>query len=222
MDTRGYCQDRLESRGSGDVQPTQRPPPVPHPRRCGVQAAIPPSHHRHDLQHWPLHDTLTLGALADAVPLARAHLRQLLSGWGRAELSPDAGVVVSELVTNAVAASRERRLAAAPVLVWLGSQLLPSPRRGGREPPATGTAEPGARRRRGPGAGPGGSAQQPVGMAPGQHHRAEESCLGGMVPAIRDDLRPATGLPDRRAPFNAPCRGGDSAGSIRAWSQPQP
>ena len=94
---------------------------MPHPRRCGVQAAIPPSYHGHDLEHWPLHDTLTLGALADAVPLARAHLRQLLSGWGRAELSPDASVVVSELVTNAVAASRERRLAAAPVLVWLGS-----------------------------------------------------------------------------------------------------
>src|SRR5205085_2612248 len=49
------------------------------------------------------------------------HLRQLLSSWGRAELSPDASVVVSELVTNAVAASRERRLAAASVLVWLGS-----------------------------------------------------------------------------------------------------
>ena len=81
---------------------------------------VPPSHHGHDLEHWPLRDTLMLGALADAVPLARAHLRQLLSGWGRAELSPDAGVVVSELVTNAVAASAGLRLAA-PVLVWLGS-----------------------------------------------------------------------------------------------------
>jgi hypothetical protein len=121
MDTRGSCQDWLESSGSGDVQPTERPSPVPHPRRCGAQVAISPSHHGHDLEHWPLHDTLTLGALADAVPLARAHLRQLLSGWGQTELSPDAGVVVSELVTNAVAASRERRLAAAPVLLWLGS-----------------------------------------------------------------------------------------------------
>jgi hypothetical protein len=83
--------------------------------------AVPPFHHGHDLEHWPLRDTILLGALADAVPSARAHLRQLLSGWGRAELSPDAGVVVSELVTNAVAASAERRLAAAPVLVWLGS-----------------------------------------------------------------------------------------------------
>ena len=72
-------------------------------------------------EHWPLRDTLILGALADAVPSARAHLRQLLSGWGRAELSPDAGVVVSELVTNSVAASAGLRPAAAPVLVWLGS-----------------------------------------------------------------------------------------------------
>ena len=94
---------------------------MPHPRSCGAQAAIPSSHHGHDLEHWPLRDTLILGAAADAVPLARAHLRQLLSGWGRAELSPDASVVVCELVTNAVAASKERRLAAAPVLVWLGS-----------------------------------------------------------------------------------------------------
>ena len=98
MDTRGYCQDRLTS-GS----------------------TIPPCHHGHDLERWPLHDTLRLGALADAVPLARAHLRQLLSGWCRTELSPDAGVVVSELVTNAVAASTKLGLAAAPVLVWLGS-----------------------------------------------------------------------------------------------------
>jgi anti-sigma regulatory factor (Ser/Thr protein kinase) len=97
MDTRGYCQDRLKSRGT-----------------------VPPSHHGHDLEHWPLRDTLMLGALADAVPIARVHLRQLLSGWGRAELSPDAGVVVSELVTNAVAASAGLRKAA-PVLVWLGT-----------------------------------------------------------------------------------------------------
>ncbi len=95
---------------------------MPHPsRRSSALVAIPPSHHGHDLEHWPLRDTLILGALADAVPSARAHLRQLLTGWGRAELSPDAGVVVSELVTNSVAASAELQLAAAPVLMWLGS-----------------------------------------------------------------------------------------------------
>lgn len=54
-------------------------------------------------------------------PWLGAHLRQLLSGWSRTELSLDAGVVVSELVTNSVAASAELRLAAVPVLVWLGS-----------------------------------------------------------------------------------------------------
>ncbi len=121
MDARGYCQDRLESGGTGDVPSTGRPSPVPHPpRRSSALAAIPPSHHGHDLEHWPLRDTLILRALADAVPSARAHLRQLLSCWGHAELSPDAGVVVSELVTNSVAASAAL-LAAVPVLVWLGS-----------------------------------------------------------------------------------------------------
>src|SRR5579859_7845697 len=97
MDTRGYCQDRLKSGNT-----------------------FPPSHHGHDLERWPLRDALTLGALADAVPLARAHLRQLLSGWGRAELGPDASVVVSELVTNAVIASAGLR-PTAPVMVWLGT-----------------------------------------------------------------------------------------------------
>lgn len=122
MDGRGYCQDRLESSGTGDERPTRRLSPVPHlPRRSGAQAAIPPSRHGHDLEHWPLRDTLILGALADAVPSARAHLRQLLLGWGQAEVGPDAAVVVSELVTNSVVASAALGLAAAPVLIWLGS-----------------------------------------------------------------------------------------------------
>jgi hypothetical protein len=104
------------------VRSTGRPSPVPHPsRRSGAPAPIPPSHHGHDLERWPLRDMLILGALPDAVPSARAHLRQLLTSWGRAALSPDAGVVVSELVTNSVAAFAELQLAAAPVLVWLGS-----------------------------------------------------------------------------------------------------
>ena len=95
---------------------------MPHlSRRGDALAPIPPSHHGHDLEHWPLCDTLILRALPEAAPSARAHLRQLLTGWGRAALSPDASVVVSELVTNSVAASAELQLAAAPVLVWLGS-----------------------------------------------------------------------------------------------------
>jgi len=89
------------------------------PRR--IRATVRPSHHGHEVEHWPLGDTLMLAAIDSAVPSARAHLRQLLSGWGQAEVGPDAGVVVSELVTNSVIASAGLGLAAAPVLVWLGS-----------------------------------------------------------------------------------------------------
>jgi anti-sigma regulatory factor (Ser/Thr protein kinase) len=89
--------------------------------RGGAGVPVPPSHHGHDLERWPLRDSITLGALEGAVPSARAHLRQLLWEWGQAELGQDAGVAVSELVTNSVAASAELRPAVAPVLVWLGS-----------------------------------------------------------------------------------------------------
>src|SRR5712671_479121 len=73
----------------------------------GDRVPIASSHHGHDLGHWPLHDTLILGALPDAVPAARAHLRRLLRQWGHAELDQDASVVISELVSNAVVASAE-------------------------------------------------------------------------------------------------------------------
>lgn len=82
---------------------------------------MPPSHHGHDIERWPLRNAITFGALDGAVPSARAHLRQLLWEWRQAELGEDAGVVASELVTNSIAASAELRPAVAPVLVWLGS-----------------------------------------------------------------------------------------------------
>lgn len=91
------------------------------PGRGRGGAPVPASHHGHDLQRWPLRNAITFGALEGAVPSARAHLRQLLWEWRQAELGQDAGVVVSELVTNSVMASAELRPAVAPVLVWLGS-----------------------------------------------------------------------------------------------------
>lgn len=95
---------------------------MPYPSRCGsAPTAIPPCHHGHDLQRWPRRDTLILRAVADALSTARAHLRQLLPGWGQAELSPDVSVVASELVTNSVAASAGLQPAAATLMVWLGS-----------------------------------------------------------------------------------------------------
>jgi hypothetical protein len=91
------------------------------PRSGTTGVPVLPSHHGHDLERWPLHNTLILGAVESAVPSARAHVRQLLGGWDRAQACPDAGVVISELVTNAIAASAGLRPTVAPVLVWLGS-----------------------------------------------------------------------------------------------------
>ena len=91
----------------------------PGTRRAAVP--IPPSHHGHDLERWPLHSALTLAAIEGSVPSARAHARQLLCEWGQAEVNQDAGAVITELVANAVVASAGLGPAAAPVLVWLGS-----------------------------------------------------------------------------------------------------
>jgi len=91
------------------------------PGSGGDGMAVPPSQHGYDLARWPLRNALPLGALEGAVPSARAHVQQLLWEWGRAELAQDVGVVVSELVTNAVLASAELRPDVAPLLVWFGS-----------------------------------------------------------------------------------------------------
>ncbi|HUZ23519.1 MAG TPA: ATP-binding protein [Streptosporangiaceae bacterium] len=45
---------------------------------------------------------LELGALMSAVPAARTWARVLWSGWGLARLADDAGLVLSELVTNSL------------------------------------------------------------------------------------------------------------------------
>jgi anti-sigma regulatory factor (Ser/Thr protein kinase) len=88
---------------------------------CGASELVPPSHHGYDLERWPLRNALPLGALEGAVPSARAHVRQLLWEWHLAELGQDVGLVVSELVGNAVMASAQLRPSVAPMLVWLGS-----------------------------------------------------------------------------------------------------
>jgi hypothetical protein len=103
----------MSETGLGRVLPDQAQQDAPVP--------VPPSHHGYDLDRWPLRDSITLGALAGAVPSARVHVRQLLWEWHWAELSHDVGVVVSELVTNSLTASAELRPAVAPVLVWIGS-----------------------------------------------------------------------------------------------------
>ena len=67
---------------------------------------------------WPLQDFLELGALVSAVPCARLHVRQVLWEWGIGNLGDSAELLVSELITNAVRASREAGQDSA-VRLWL-------------------------------------------------------------------------------------------------------
>jgi hypothetical protein len=54
---------------------------------------------------WPLRSSLELGALPTAVPCACVHTQLLLWEWGLNSLAESAGLLVSELVTNAVNAT---------------------------------------------------------------------------------------------------------------------
>jgi anti-sigma regulatory factor (Ser/Thr protein kinase) len=84
------------------------PPAVPLPHRAGEA----------DTGEWPEWSFLELGALPSAVPCARLHARQLTWEWGLDALSAKVELVVSELVTNAVQASRSLRQPG-PVRLWL-------------------------------------------------------------------------------------------------------
>ena len=68
--------------------------------------------------HWPLRTFLELGALPGAVPCARLHARLVAWEWGLAGLGDDAELLVSELLTNAVAAARAME-PVFPVRLWL-------------------------------------------------------------------------------------------------------
>jgi anti-sigma regulatory factor (Ser/Thr protein kinase) len=78
-----------------------------------------PSALSHGLAHdWTLRSYLELGALPGAVPCARLHTRQVLWEWRLTRLSESAELVVSELITNAVAASASMAQMP-PVRMWL-------------------------------------------------------------------------------------------------------
>ena len=67
---------------------------------------------------WPLRDVLELQAWPGTIPVARRHARGVLGEWGLRELAESSELVVTELVANAVAASRQ---AASPLRLWLAS-----------------------------------------------------------------------------------------------------
>lgn len=92
--------------------------PAVHGREA-VCPMPPPSHPDPGLaREWPLLDFLELGALPGAVPCARLHTRHLLWEWRLASLGECAELVVSELTTNAVAASQSS-VEILPVRLWL-------------------------------------------------------------------------------------------------------
>jgi anti-sigma regulatory factor (Ser/Thr protein kinase) len=56
---------------------------------------------------WPLRSSLELGALSTAVPCACLHVKHVLWEWGLNGLAESAELLVSELVSNAVNATRQ-------------------------------------------------------------------------------------------------------------------
>lgn len=99
---------------------TEAPMPRPPAYRCTSAPAPPfPSALACGLtDQWPLRNFLELGALPGAVPCARLHTRQVLWEWSLTRLTESVELVVSELVTNAVAAS-ESIACVFPVRLWL-------------------------------------------------------------------------------------------------------
>jgi anti-sigma regulatory factor (Ser/Thr protein kinase) len=105
--------------------PSTREPAGPGNGRCGTSSSW---------ARWP-----------GAVPCARLHTRQVLWEWGLSGLAGDTELLVSEMVTNAVAASRSLgrivpvRLwlladkAQVMILVWDGCPRPPAPVPGIRE-----------------------------------------------------------------------------------------
>jgi hypothetical protein len=94
----------------------------PGARPAGAAARIPPFAARQEgspAAQWPLHTFLELGALAGAVPCARLHARHVLWEWGLAGLADSTELLVSEMITNGVQASRAMTQAA--VRLWLVS-----------------------------------------------------------------------------------------------------
>lgn len=97
-------------------RPAERPlgsQPVPGPGRSGQSPG----------REWPLRDFIELGALDSSVPCARYHARQILWEWGLAGLGDSVELVVAELMTNAVSASRSLEWPS-PVRLWLLSDRV--------------------------------------------------------------------------------------------------
>ena len=95
---------------SGAAKPST--PAKPRTPRPGPALSMGPA------AAWSLTDCLDLGCLPSAVPCARLHTRAILAEWGLAHLNDTAQLVMSELVTNALQATRAASLAS-PLTIYL-------------------------------------------------------------------------------------------------------
>jgi hypothetical protein len=95
-----------------------------HPPKSQATAPLPPLHQVESLAHgWPLRDFIELGALDSSVPCARHRTRCILWEWRLTQLSDNVELLVAELVTNAVSASRCLDWPY-PVRIWLLSDRV--------------------------------------------------------------------------------------------------
>jgi len=106
--------------GAGTVSWTAVPAALRGPAQSLAPVPVLPSHDQGTTMtgEWPLRDAIEFGPLPGAVPCARLHTRLLLAEWGLGGLTGQAELVVSELVTNAVAASQQLPWIS-PVRLWL-------------------------------------------------------------------------------------------------------
>ncbi len=113
---------RAAGGGTGTVHGTAFPATVRSPRQSDAPVPVPPYWHKGKsmVGEWPLQDFLELGALPGAVPCARLHARQVIWEWGLTALTDSVEILVSELVTNAVHATRSLEQVS-PVRLWLMS-----------------------------------------------------------------------------------------------------
>jgi anti-sigma regulatory factor (Ser/Thr protein kinase) len=102
------------------------PPTVPGNRRSGIGPASTERRLDAHVPRYPLQSDLALGALPSAVPCGRLHTRQVLWEWQQSSLIEAAEQIVSELLTNAIAATHAIG-SVCPVRLWLlsdGSRAL--------------------------------------------------------------------------------------------------
>lgn len=89
--------------------------------RAGAKAPPFTAHQAHDANGpWLVQDFFEFSALASAVPCARRHARHVLRQWHLTSIRETAGLLVTELATNAVNASRAVTQATR-VRLWLAS-----------------------------------------------------------------------------------------------------